>query len=87
MDSRDRSKRVLAALVRQYIDSGDPVPSSVLVSAAGSGVGSIAIEIAKLRGARVITRDGHVRSGSGIGVNGRYWWNGIGAGGPTLRAM
>ncbi len=43
MDSRNRSKRVLAALVRQYIDSGDPVPSSLLVSAAGLGVSSATV--------------------------------------------
>ncbi len=43
MNSRDRSKRVLAALVREYIDSGDPVPSSLLVSAAGLGVSSATV--------------------------------------------
>ena len=36
----DRSGRVLAALVREYIGSGEPVPSSLLVTAAGLGVSS-----------------------------------------------
>ena len=40
MENSDRSKRVLAALVRQYISSGEPVASSMLVSAAGLGVSS-----------------------------------------------
>ena len=31
MEANDRSKRVLAALVRQYIASGEPVASSLLV--------------------------------------------------------
>ena len=39
MDS-DRAKRILAALVREYISSGEPVPSSLLVSLAGVGVSS-----------------------------------------------
>src|SRR5262249_18818556 len=39
-DATDRSKRVLAALVREYIASGEPVASSVLVTAAGLGVSS-----------------------------------------------
>src|SRR5204863_2824471 len=39
----DRSKRVLAALVREYISSGDPVASSLLVSAAGLGVSSATV--------------------------------------------
>src|SRR6202048_2357799 len=38
MQPNERSSRVLAALVREYISSGDPVPSSLLVSAAGLGV-------------------------------------------------
>jgi heat-inducible transcriptional repressor len=38
-----RSKRVLAALVREYIGSGEPVPSSLLVSAAGLGVSSATV--------------------------------------------
>src|SRR6187455_436469 len=38
MASTERSSRVLAALVREYIGSGEPVPSSVLASAAGLGV-------------------------------------------------
>src|SRR4030081_3882788 len=39
-DAADRSKRVLAALVREYIASGEPVASSLLVTAAGLGVSS-----------------------------------------------
>src|SRR5579862_4135588 len=38
--SGDRSKRVLSALVREYIASGEPVASSLLVRAAGLGVSS-----------------------------------------------
>jgi heat-inducible transcriptional repressor len=38
MGSTERSSRVLAALVREYIGSGEPVPSSVLAGAAGLGV-------------------------------------------------
>src|SRR6476469_9319704 len=42
-DAVDRSKRVLAALVREYIASGEPVASSLLVSAAGIGVSSATV--------------------------------------------
>lgn len=42
-DENDRSRRVLAALVREYIASGEPVASSVLVSAAGLGVSSATV--------------------------------------------
>src|SRR5437773_7789039 len=42
-DAADRSKRVLAALVREYIASGEPVPSSLLVGAAGLGVSSATV--------------------------------------------
>src|ERR1700712_377659 len=42
-DAQDRSKRVLAALVREYIASGEPVASSVLVTAAGLGVSSATV--------------------------------------------
>src|ERR1700742_2772096 len=42
-DATDRSKRVLAALVREYIDSGEPVASSLLVTAAGLGVSSATV--------------------------------------------
>jgi heat-inducible transcriptional repressor len=49
-DTHDRSKRVLAALVREYITSGEPVASSVLVTAAGLGVSSATVRniLAKL---------------------------------------
>src|SRR2546430_14740120 len=39
-EPHDRSKRVLAALVREYIASGEPVASSLLVTAPGLGVSS-----------------------------------------------
>src|SRR4029079_3264527 len=42
-EPHDRSKRVLAALVREYIASGEPVASSVLAGAAGLGVSSATI--------------------------------------------
>src|SRR4030095_8965032 len=42
-DAADRSKRVLAALIREYIESGEPVASSLLVSAAGLGVSSATV--------------------------------------------
>src|SRR3954462_9337933 len=49
-DAVDRSKRVLAALVREYITSGDPVASSLLVTAAGLGISSATVRniLAKL---------------------------------------
>jgi heat-inducible transcriptional repressor len=43
MEPNDRSKRVLATLVREYIASGEPVASSVLVTAAGLGVSSATV--------------------------------------------
>jgi heat-inducible transcriptional repressor len=43
MTPSERSSRVLAALVREYIASGEPVPSSLLVSAAGLGVSSATV--------------------------------------------
>ena len=42
-DTADRSKRVLAALIREYIASGEPVASSFLVTAAGLGVSSATV--------------------------------------------
>src|SRR5215475_9529962 len=42
-DAIDRQKRVLAALVREYIASGEPVASAVLVTAAGLGVSSATV--------------------------------------------
>ncbi len=39
----DRSRRVLAALVREFIASGEPVASSSLVTAAGLGVSSATV--------------------------------------------
>jgi heat-inducible transcriptional repressor len=46
----DRGRRILAALVREYIVSGDPIPSSLLVDAAGHGVSSATVRsvLAKL---------------------------------------
>ena len=43
METPDRSRRLLAALVREYIESGEPVPSSLLVNAAGLGVSSATV--------------------------------------------
>ena len=43
LETQDRSKRVLAALVREYISSGEPVASSLLVAAAGLGVSSATV--------------------------------------------
>src|SRR5437867_8509339 len=43
MEAPDRSRRVLAALVREYITSGEPVASSLLVTAAGLGVSSATV--------------------------------------------
>jgi len=42
-DATDRSKRVLAALIREYIATGEPVASSLLVTAAGLGVSSATV--------------------------------------------
>src|SRR5436190_9811920 len=42
-EPHDRSKRVLAALVREYIASGEPVASSFLAAAAGLGVSSATV--------------------------------------------
>src|SRR6266446_4531149 len=42
-DAADRSKRVLAALVREYIASGEPIASSLLVTAAGLGLSSATV--------------------------------------------
>jgi len=39
----DRDRRILAALIREYIASGEPVASSLLVSAAGLGVSSATV--------------------------------------------
>src|SRR4026209_2577338 len=43
LDAADRSRRVLAALVREYIASGERVASSLLVTAAGLGVSSATV--------------------------------------------
>jgi len=42
-EPHDRSKRVLEALVREYIASGEPVASTLLVTAAGLGVSSATV--------------------------------------------
>ena len=42
-ETTERSRRVLAALVREYISSGEPVASSLLVRAAGLGVSSATV--------------------------------------------
>src|ERR1035437_6315511 len=43
MEANDRSGRVLSALVQRYIESGEPVASSLLVTAAGLGVSSATV--------------------------------------------
>jgi heat-inducible transcriptional repressor len=43
MGSTERANRVLQTLVREYISSGEPVPSSLLVRAAGLGVSSATV--------------------------------------------
>jgi heat-inducible transcriptional repressor len=43
MDGKDRSRRVLAALVRQYIATGEPIASSVLVTSAGLAISSATV--------------------------------------------
>jgi heat-inducible transcriptional repressor len=43
METGDRSRRILAALVREYIASGEPVASSLLAGAAGLGVSSATV--------------------------------------------
>src|ERR1700761_9284660 len=42
-EAADRATRGLAALVREYIESGEPVASSLLVTAAGLGVSSATV--------------------------------------------
>src|SRR5918993_104759 len=39
----DRSTRLLATLVREYIESGEPVPSGVLARKSGLGVSSATV--------------------------------------------
>jgi heat-inducible transcriptional repressor len=56
-DAADRSKRVLAALVREYIVSGEPVASSLLVTAAGLGVSSATVRSILAR----LEEDGYVQ--------------------------
>src|SRR5918993_1343654 len=39
----DRSRRVLATLVREYIETGEPVPSQMLARKSGLGVSSATV--------------------------------------------
>src|ERR671920_2010709 len=39
----DRSRRLLATLVREYIETGEPVPSQVLAKESGLGVSSATV--------------------------------------------
>src|SRR6476661_6796413 len=57
MEPTERSKRVLAALVREYIASGEPVASSMLVRAAGLGVSSATVRSVLAR----LEADGYVQ--------------------------
>ena len=43
LELTDRSRKLLAALVREYIETGEPVPSQVLARASGLGVSSATI--------------------------------------------
>jgi len=49
MEAGDRSRRILAALVREYIATGEPVASAFLAEAAGLGVSSATIRSALAR--------------------------------------
>src|ERR1700733_10135902 len=42
-ETHDRSTRVLAALIREYIVTGEPVASAVIATAAGLGVSSATV--------------------------------------------
>jgi len=57
METPDRSKRVLAALVREYIATGEAVASSLLVTAAGLGVSSATVRSILAR----LEEDGYVQ--------------------------
>jgi len=57
METPDRSKRVLAALVREYIATGEPVASSLLVTAAGLGISSATVRSILAR----LEEDGYVQ--------------------------
>src|ERR1051325_6209780 len=64
MEALDRSGRVLAALIREYISTGEPVPSASLASAAGLGVSSATVRniLARLE-AEGYVRQPHTSSG------------------------
>ena len=53
----DRSRRLLASLVRQYVESGEPVPSQVLARTSGLGVSSATVRnmLAQLEEAGYVT--------------------------------
>jgi heat-inducible transcriptional repressor len=57
MEHDGRAGRVLATLVREYIASGEPVASSVLVTAAGLGVSSATVRSILAR----LEQDGYVQ--------------------------
>src|SRR5712675_2028243 len=42
-EPHDRSKRLLTALIREYISSGEPVASAMLVAEAGLGISSATV--------------------------------------------
>src|SRR5262245_4484003 len=56
-DSHERSGRVLAALVRHYIASGEPVPSSLLAACDGVAVSSATVRNILAR----LEEDGYVQ--------------------------
>jgi len=57
MSGPDRARRVLAALVRQYIETGEPVASSLLVHTAGLGVSSATVRHMLVQ----LENDGYIR--------------------------
>src|SRR5262245_21509163 len=57
METPERSKRVLAALVREYISTGEPVASSLLVTALGLGISSATVRNILAR----LEEDGYVQ--------------------------
>lgn len=57
MEPSERSRRVLSAVVREYIASGEPVASSLLVRAAGLGVSSATVRNVLAR----LEEDGYVQ--------------------------
>jgi heat-inducible transcriptional repressor len=64
LDPNDRAGRVLATLIREYISTGEPVPSATLAAAAGLNVSSATVRniLARLE-AEGFVRQPHTSSG------------------------